>query len=996
MTDGDSSNVARRALLLRSRVDRFGHGLERPAIAIEQRIKDRGHGLLATARSGLWIVSLFGGVELASSTVASSFGKSLVRYVGTAHHGFGLGALGPSTRDALHAWSSASQPFRSTVLSGATVAVLAALAATIRSLALVAVIAIVALKVRAKLTQQHAPNEPSTVEQGAAHWMAGVAITCAMAVATVSVVALGAQLVCLARAATWLGTLAHLLLLIRSALLGLVVLLLIPAVRLSSRGGSITDRLRRGPAALRVLLALNVLFIVLLFAGDIGIQSEEAVRIWRDNLLAAGAAIGALVVSMAVTRIVGAKLLEAQSVVKQSSPNIVWLVSGVVASVVGWRLGWSGATVLAIISLLVFVVSALVHVPNTPSPATAPTVLVARLPVSLSLVPPLAIALVNLRIAAVETVDRHAGPAMTHVLLAAALLAIAVVSVRIPVGDVSTGRRFAVLVAVTIALWSVFVVVASNPVTVRRVGLLGPFIGFMAALTVLLGAVSWLAERFQPPAALRLLGFHRVPVIGLCMLVFIGGGFLARNGPQHSVRFVAPTIAATKAPVRGFSANEAVQRFVAHLRPGTNSELAVPMVFVSASGGGIRAAAWTSIVLDCVFFSNDAACPQLPFDAFFAGGGASGGSIGLASVLAEADQRNTDQPDRDSNWIRTRLMADHVAASVSWQLFAETPAAFVRSTLSEDRSAKLERSWQEGWRGAGDGGSTRFFDRYRTLTARWQPLLSFNSTNTPDGCRVNVGPVQLAIPESVRLGLPADRTGVLGPCTPPLRDSLEPTASESTHDLAPILCNNTDVRLSTAAFLSARFPFVSPAARVATCDPNDANTTLRLVDGGYRENSGAAPLADLLENAMPALADASRRSHCIKPIVIEIENGYATSFGKPSPTGSLFESLRPLQAALGSFSTETSQAPLRLRHAALAAGVVAAQNGCAATAVRPEFFHFRLVDDPGARAPLGWSMSTSSLNDLRRQMTFPANSAAMQRMRALRATVDTTRWAARP
>src|SRR5262249_56752622 len=61
----------------------------------------------------------------------------------------------------------------------------------------------------------------------------------------------------------------------------------------------------------------------------------------------------------------------------------------------------------------------------------------------------------------------------------------------------------------------------------------------------------------------------------------------------------------------------------------------------------------------------------------------------------------------------------------------------------------------------------------------------------------------------------------------------------ATDDLMKKIAPATDVPLSTAAHLSARFTYVSPAARFV------ADNT-HAVDGGYFENSGATTGVDIL------------------------------------------------------------------------------------------------------------------------------------------------------
>jgi hypothetical protein len=56
-----------------------------------------------------------------------------------------------------------------------------------------------------------------------------------------------------------------------------------------------------------------------------------------------------------------------------------------------------------------------------------------------------------------------------------------------------------------------------------------------------------------------------------------------------------------------------------------------------------------------------------------------------------------------------------------------------------------------------------------------------------------------------------------------------------------------DIPLSTAAFVSARFPWITPAATFAVAT-NRGSDTLRLVDGGYVDNSGVETALDLIHS----------------------------------------------------------------------------------------------------------------------------------------------------
>jgi hypothetical protein len=79
-------------------------------------------------------------------------------------------------------------------------------------------------------------------------------------------------------------------------------------------------------------------------------------------------------------------------------------------------------------------------------------------------------------------------------------------------------------------------------------------------------------------------------------------------------------------------------------------------------------------------------------------------------------------------------------------------------------------------------------------------------------------------------------------------------------------CGKCDIRLSTAATMSARFPLISPHGSIR----NAANQVVdRVVDGGYYENFGATTAFELATE----LSDRFK----LKPSIILINNEPATS-----------------------------------------------------------------------------------------------------------------------
>jgi hypothetical protein len=223
---------------------------------------------------------------------------------------------------------------------------------------------------------------------------------------------------------------------------------------------------------------------------------------------------------------------------------------------------------------------------------------------------------------------------------------------------------------------------------------------FLGGVTLAIGFFGYYAERYRPPYALVILGFRRIPVVLLLVVWAAAGTFVDRNSNLHDVRIRR---VAEEAPSRPLTTEQAFDNWVANNIAATNGtgtgagdptpagaeKPAVPMVFVAASGGGIRAAAWTALVTDCLF--GDHPAPQCQtaggaWNRLFALSGASGGSVGLASAVAE----HLARPSPNTH-VLDRLRADLLGPSVAWQLFVEAPSALGRVNPGTDRGSGRTR-----------------------------------------------------------------------------------------------------------------------------------------------------------------------------------------------------------------------------------------------------------------------------------------------------------------
>ena len=305
--------------------------------------------------------------------------------------------------------------------------------------------------------------------------------------------------------------------------------------------------------------------------------------------------------------------------------------------------------------------------------------------------------------------------------------------------------------------------------------------------------------------------------------------------------------------------------------------------------------------------------------------------------------------------------------------------------------AALERAWEAAVKDNGGDLEKGFMDaalpngKLPTF-----PMLMLNGTSVIDGCRVSVSPFYLGARDfdaaehsfgnrtADRGGVPtvqskvgSDAAGTatrdclaLDPLLPKssdvvlhtmagTKDGFDNTCRENAHDgpQAP--------RLSTAALLSARFPYVSPTGTLNSCqNPNDRTYDL---DGGLIDSSGASPLALTWPEVVNWLETQSG-GKCFAPKLILIENGYLSQT-KSGPPARPHELSAPLTATV---AVSDAQSPEARQAAALDFQKSFPPGGCGTKRTdspdpqawaMPNDVDFYPVARPGIEAPLGWTLS---------------------------------------
>lgn len=257
-------------------------------------------------------------------------------------------------------------------------------------------------------------------------------------------------------------------------------------------------------------------------------------------------------------------------------------------------------------------------------------------------------------------------------------------------------------------------------------------------------------------------------------------------------------------------------------RPGSGSVRTYPVFIVAAAGGGIRAAYWTAAVLaHATAAVGDADTWRRHL---YALSGVSGGSLGAAVHVVELRERRA--ADQYLAPATAMLGQDHLAPVIAFMLFPDLLQRFwFQPVRAFDRARALEVSWEQSARQAlgDDAFAGRFLDLWQGDPAHVLPSLLLNATRVETGQRVIIS--NLPLTDAF-----VDAVDLLHPGPASRRKSLD------------------DIVLSAAVHLSARYAYLSPAARV---ERTDGKLWGRVVDGGYFEASGADTAADLIRAICP-------------------------------------------------------------------------------------------------------------------------------------------------
>lgn len=302
---------------------------------------------------------------------------------------------------------------------------------------------------------------------------------------------------------------------------------------------------------------------------------------------------------------------------------------------------------------------------------------------------------------------------------------------------------------------------------------------------------------------------------------------------------------------------------VISLRVKNSSE---PYIIVTASGGGIHAAAWTAQVMHLLEtkFAEDPDLAKVKYtfhDHLLLASGVSGGSDGLMPYLLEYTLPHGAFSGPES---KTRITAPPACSSleaVAWGLEYYDLYRFVFTTefpFSLQGNQRPDRSWalsQAFNRNLHDpnckddasstqpnGNAFTLYDAAILLRQGKMPAFTFNTTSEETGNRFLLSDYTVPPPQPNSNKLETDFV--------PSESFLEVYAQKNdcgnTEKGGANKCN-ADLPLATAARLSATFPYVSSGTRIP---PQYQARAYHFLDGGYFDNDGTASVIEFLKSAL--------------------------------------------------------------------------------------------------------------------------------------------------
>ena len=282
-----------------------------------------------------------------------------------------------------------------------------------------------------------------------------------------------------------------------------------------------------------------------------------------------------------------------------------------------------------------------------------------------------------------------------------------------------------------------------------------------------------------------------------------------------------------------------------------------PLVLVCASGGGLRAAAWTTAIL-CAL---ERKLPGFPYHIRLVSG-ASGGMYGAGAYVAtlkpppaSLPHSNDDLHTISHNELFDGVTQDCLSLLTQRLVFRDAISTWIPRPEWQDRGAALEEAFLQN---VPDAFGKTFGEMAPGEAAGWRPSLVYCPMLAEDGRRLVISNLDLdflLVQEGPRVGH--------------RKDVMYSRAGYELARLFPGTLQGFPIRVATR--LSASFPYLSPAAVLPT------SPRRRVIDAGYWDNYGTSIACGWLEACVsgdPRAGDLKRwlREHVSGVLLVQIRD----------------------------------------------------------------------------------------------------------------------------
>jgi hypothetical protein len=364
---------------------------------------------------------------------------------------------------------------------------------------------------------------------------------------------------------------------------------------------------------------------------------------------------------------------------------------------------------------------------------------------------------------------------------------------------------------------------------------------------------------FFGPAAVVLTGCALLIPLFITLLL-IGGKFHLRIGVGLLLLIVLFSLWVDNHEIRLSNSDPAVQRLAIARRPTLDEAYVrwrrqfpasppkpIPLIYIASEGGASRAGYWTAAVLSQLEMETKGEFSKH----VFAISSISGGSLGVAGFLASVhDEKTKAEIAARKTTLRQAVSKfvgrDYLSPALAGMLFPDLVQRFVPLSFLPDRSAALERGWEDGWmarcKAIPCDDQELLKKDFLSLWSKdpvhgWLPAWFIGGALQEDGRPILTG--------NIRLGEAVDAWDFF-------------------------LVAGRDVRLSTAILNGARFPYISSSGTLSNPIMPQNVGSVHIVDGGYFDAAGVETVREIAQTMLnhggPAAQDF------VQPIFLLISN----------------------------------------------------------------------------------------------------------------------------